>query len=107
MKSKYATLAATQLIPMKTTMRLMLAVAALVAALCFNVKSSHASGDAPWCAVISFGSGDDYWDCQYRSVEECVPNVLAGNRGFCNHNPWYEPKTIGSQKHRKRHVRQH
>jgi hypothetical protein len=26
-------------------------------------------------------------DCRYRTVEECVPNVIAGNRGFCNLNP--------------------
>jgi len=47
--------------------------------------------ETPWCAVISEG----YWDCQYRSIEECRPNVLAGNRGFCNLNPrwsgWYGP----------------
>ena len=42
---------------------------------------------APWCAVISLGPGSVYWDCQYSSFEQCVPNVLAGNRGFCNHNP--------------------
>jgi hypothetical protein len=28
-----------------------------------------------------------YWDCQYNSLEDCVPNVLSGNRGFCNVNP--------------------
>ena len=104
MKLKYVEVAVTQLIPMKTMMRLMLAVCAFTAALCFDVPPSRASGDAPWCAVINMGQ-DVYWDCQYRSVEECVPNVLAGNRGFCNHNPWYEPKTIGTQKHRKRRHR--
>jgi hypothetical protein len=35
---------------------------------------------APWCAVIELGPGSVYWDCQYRSIEECRPNVLAGNR---------------------------
>ncbi len=52
-----------------------------------GARSAHASGDAPWCAVINLGMGDVYWDCQYRTVEECVPNVIAGNRGFCNLNP--------------------
>jgi hypothetical protein len=28
-----------------------------------------------------------YWDCQYNLLEECVPNVLSGNQGFCNVNP--------------------
>ena len=36
---------------------------------------------APWCAVVSTGAGDVHWDCIYRSIEECQPNVLAGNRG--------------------------
>jgi hypothetical protein len=48
---------------------------------------------APWCAVISKGDGDAYWDCHYSSIEECRPTILAGNRGFCNPNPnwigWY------------------
>ena len=44
---------------------------------------------APWCAVISFGAGDVHWECIYRSIEECRPTILAGNRGFCNPNPYY------------------
>ena len=48
--------------------------------------------EAPWCAVIS----DGYWDCQYRSIEECGPNVLAGNRGWCNPNPYFIPKGVAS-----------
>ncbi len=45
---------------------------------------------SPWCAVI--GTGDDavYWDCQYQSIEQCYPQVIAGNRGFCNPNPAYQ-----------------
>jgi hypothetical protein len=46
---------------------------------------------APWCAVVSTGAGDVHWDCIYRSIEECRPNVLAGNRGFCNPNPYFVP----------------
>jgi hypothetical protein len=71
----------------KTTARLMLAAAAFVAATCFEAPASYAFGDAPWCAVIENGSGDVYWDCEYLTLEACVPNVLAGNRGFCNLNP--------------------
>jgi hypothetical protein len=93
---------------MKTIMRLVLAVAAVAADLCFDVPASQAYGDAPWCAVVSVGQGDVVWDCQYRSVEDCRPNVIAGNRGFCNMNPawqgWYAPKTVTPRKHRTRHV---
>jgi hypothetical protein len=47
------------------------------------------ASEAPWCAVISWGDGDTHWDCRYRSIEECRPKVIAGNRGFCNPNPYY------------------
>jgi hypothetical protein len=32
--------------------------------------------------VKNFGS-DVVWDCEYRSVEECTPHVIAGDRSFC------------------------
>src|SRR6476469_9359755 len=43
---------------------------------------------APWCAVVAAGDGDMQWHCEYQSIEECRPNVLAGNRGWCNQNPY-------------------
>src|SRR5215475_7281582 len=63
----------------------------VLAVLIFALQPAKAS-DAPWCAVILEG----YWDCQYHSIEECRPNVVAGNRGFCNLNPrwpgWYRER---------------
>jgi hypothetical protein len=44
-----------------------------------------------------------YWDCQYNSLEACVPNVLSGNRGFCNVNPafgLYAAKPTAQRKYR-------
>jgi len=70
--------------------RIIFAPVVVLAALIFGQQPAKAY-ETPWCAVISEG----YWDCQYRSIEECRPNVLAGNRGFCNLNPrwagWYGP----------------
>jgi len=88
--------------------RFLLGAAALMAAVSFISEPARAQvGNAPWCAVISVGSGSVYWDCHYWSVEACVPNVLAGNRGFCNHNPAYEGPPVRPRvpHHRKRHVR--
>jgi hypothetical protein len=62
-------------------------VAALVTATWLGTASGQAYGNAPCCAVISL-SGDVYWNRQYYSVEQCTPNVIAGNRGFCALNPW-------------------
>jgi len=83
--------------------------ALLLPVMAFGPKPALAQvGNAPWCAVISLGTGDVYWDCQYATIEQCVPNVLAGNRGFCNHNPrfsgWYGPESQVPRKHyRYRH----
>jgi len=52
------------------------------------------------------GDGDAQWDCEYRSIEECRPNVLAGNRGWCNPNPYFISYRPTDQRHsRKRQVR--
>jgi hypothetical protein len=72
----------------KIVTKLMLATAAFVAATGVDIPVGHAFGEAPWCAVINIGTGEVYWDCQYRTFEACVPNVIAGNRGFCNVNPY-------------------
>ena len=63
----------------------MIFVAAALASLAFGLQPAAADYyAAPWCAVIAMGDGDMQWDCEYRSVEECRPNVLAGNRGWCD-----------------------
>jgi hypothetical protein len=87
----------------KTLAKLTFGIAALAAATGFGSSSSRAYGDAPWCAVINLGK-DVYWDCQYRTFEACYPNVIGGNRGFCNLNPWPGPSQIIPYKHRKRHT---
>lgn len=73
-------------------MRIVLIAAVFMAAMLFDLRPAPAA-DAPWCAVLSFGANGAYWDCRYASIEDCRPNVLAGNRGFCNPNPrwpgWY------------------
>lgn len=82
------------------------AAAVFFATLGFGPQTALADDRAPWCAVISVGSGDVVWDCQYRTFEDCYPNVLAGNRGFCNHNPRYEAPVAAPKAHRKRRVKQ-
>jgi hypothetical protein len=69
-----------------------------------GTSSSRAYGDAPWCSVINL-QGDAYWNCQYRTAEECAPNVVAGDRGFCALNPWPGPSQIVPHKYEKRHTR--
>jgi len=40
------------------------------------------------CAVVQVGTGSVVWHCYYRTAAECAPNVIAGNRGSCNLNPY-------------------
>jgi hypothetical protein len=86
----------------KTLAKLTIGMTAAAAVAWFGASPSRAYGDAPWCAVYSIGR-DAYWDCRYRTVEECVPNVIAGNRGFCNLNPWPGPSNAVAYRYRKRH----
>jgi hypothetical protein len=84
-----------------------LTAALFIAALAFGPQPAHADDRAPWCAVYSIGRGDSYMDCRYRTFEECYPNVISGNRGFCNHNPGYAGELAPVHRykvHRKRHV---
>ena len=82
-----------------------LMAAAFAAFVSFESPVVVAYNNRPWCAVINLGPGDAYWDCQYRSVEECVPNVIAGNRGFCNPNPAFVGQSGPAQKFKARHKR--
>jgi hypothetical protein len=69
--------------------RTILVAAAGLASISFGPR--HAEGaQAPWCAMIEVGTGSVYWDCQYRSFEDCYRrgNILAGNRGFCTPSPY-------------------
>lgn len=90
-------------------MRASLIAAAVLAAISLTPRPAAADyrGAFPWCAVYSVGYGSVVWDCQYRSVEACRPNVISGNRGFCNHNPAYEGPVEPRRRHGKRVVRRH
>jgi|SRR6185437_4410023 hypothetical protein len=62
------------------------AIIGLAASLCTGA-AAWASGTAPWCANITVGPGTMVSDCHYWTIEQCVPNVIAGNKGFCGQNP--------------------
>jgi len=90
-------------------MRIILAAAVLFTAWALGPEPASAEG-ARWCAVYSQGRGAVYWDCQYNSIEACQPNVIAGNRGFCNLNPRFEGRPVvkmASKARKKRHARRH
>ena len=65
--------------------RMAFAAALVLGSLAYGLQRA-AADDTSWCAVSKDG---DHWDCQYPSLEDCWPNVLAGNRGWCNPNPYF------------------
>jgi len=88
------------------------AAIALAAVMSCQMPAAHAAAwrDNPWCAVIDYGDGGVTWECNYRSVEECYPNVIAGNKGSCNLNPAGSqaaaPAAAYYHKARKHHAQQ-
>lgn len=91
--------------------RVVLSIAALAAICCFGALPSKAGtyGNAPWCAVQSLGTGEMEWDCEYNSAAECAPAILAGNRGFCNQNPYFAIPypTVAPGVHPRHYKRRH
>jgi Protein of unknown function (DUF3551) len=93
-------------------MKHILAAAVLAAGAMGVVSSASAyvvrGPDAPWCAIMNMGTGVVHEDCSYASLEACRPNILAGNRGFCNPNPAYRGAVvIEHRRHAQRHWRRH
>jgi hypothetical protein len=76
---------------MQTVIRVVIITAGLASGSFFALPAARASGDAPWCAVTQLGEGDQAWDCQYETVQECAPAVRTGNRGSCTPNPYDSP----------------
>ena len=79
-------------------------LAAVLTVMAFGAGPALAYGDHPWCAVTS-GGLDVHWECEFDSIEACRPNVIAGNRGFCNPNPYYQaaPKRRAAPRKHRRH----
>ena len=68
-------------------LRILLAAAALTAVATLAPHPASANGHAPWCAVVDIGDENVVSYCSYWSFRECMPFILAGNRGFCEPNP--------------------
>jgi hypothetical protein len=90
--------------------RMIFAAIAALASVFFGLQPPPAQAyEAPWCAMIEQGKGSVYWDCQYRSFEDCYRrgNILAGNRGFCTPSPYYVAGSAKQRQTGKRRARQY
>jgi Protein of unknown function (DUF3551) len=84
-------------------MRFLFIIAAIAAAILIDVRPS-AAYQGPWCAGTNRGSGAFVYNCSMRTFEQCVSEVIAGNRGFCGPNPYYRgPEPAPARGKRKRY----
>ena len=95
---------------MSTLGKSIFAAAAVVTILAGTMSPGHAAGwrHEPWCAFFEYD--DVTVDCSYRTVEECVQNVIGGIRGTCGPNPdgsgAATPMAAPARKHKKQHAQQ-
>src|SRR6516164_5424511 len=84
-------------------MHFVLIIVVVAAAILFDIRPSGAY-QGPWCAGTSRGAGSFVYNCSMRTLEQCVSEVIAGNRGFCNPNPYYRgPEAAPPRGKRKRY----
>ena len=86
-------------------MRVMMTAAIAGAAMCCASSAMAWEGNAPWCAYQNIGTGNVIERCVYRSVEECTPEVIAGNRGQCGPNPRFDWNRQSAPRKYRRHAR--
>ena len=79
---------------------LLLAVAVATTALAGS-QPAQAYYDAPWCAVYSVAPGGAVERCEYRTFESCRTEIIAGNRGFCRQNGYYQAYSAAVPRTRK------
>ena len=88
-------------------MRTMLFLAVAVAAVICAPRAGQAY-EGRWCAVTAIGWGAVSEECSFRTLEACLPFVIAGNRGQCVENPRWAGTDNASKrtrKYRKRRAR--
>lgn len=87
-------------------LRILPIAAVLAAAACLSLGARPAAArGAPWCSEVTVGWGAVVTDCSFSTFEQCVPYVLAGNRGFCQENPYYSEPAPHKPAYRSRHRR--
>jgi hypothetical protein len=58
--------------------------------------------DGPWCGVYSIAPGGAVEKCDYRDFESCRMDIVAGNRGFCRQNGYWQGNAeVRAPRHRK------
>lgn len=69
-------------------------------------RPAQAYYDGPWCGVYSLGGGSVSEKCDYRDFESCRMDIIAGNRGFCRQNGYYQgnPEAYSPRPRKQKHA---
>jgi hypothetical protein len=68
-----------------------------LAAMAFSgSRPAEAYNDGPWCAVYGIGEGSTTERCDYRDFESCRLDIVAGNRGFCRQNGYWQGGAVAA-----------
>src|SRR5262249_5785421 len=84
-------------------MHFVLIIVVVAAAILFDIRPSGAY-QGPWCAGTSRGAGSFVYNCSMRTLEQCVSEVIAGNRGFCNPNQYYRGPEAAPPRGKRNHT---
>lgn len=57
--------------------------------------------DGPWCGVYSTGRSS-HERCDYRTFESCRMDIVAGNRGFCRPNGYWQGAQASAPRHHRK-----
>ena len=74
--------------------RALLLVVAVATAALAGGQPAQAYYNGAWCAVFSTGHGGASERCEYRDFESCRMEIIAGNRGFCRQNGYYQGNAV-------------
>ena len=102
MNSPFAVLCSTGMsLEAETTMKKAIPVLiALATAPLLGSSAAQAYYNGPWCGVSSMGRGGVSEKCDYRTFEACRMDIVAGNRGFCRPNGYWQAEA-SAPRHRK------
>lgn len=79
-----------------------LVIIALTATALLGGRPAQAYYDGPWCGVYTIAPGGAVEKCDYRDFESCRMDIVAGNRGFCRQNGYYQGNAeVHATRHRK------
>lgn len=84
-----------------------LVLIALATTALLGSRPAQAYYDGPWCGVYSIAPGGAVEKCDYQTFESCRMDIVAGNRGFCRQNGYWQGNAAVYTTRHHRRARRH